>query len=78
MKQKNKLITKLIILVLIAMPFISLTINKIIKITMFNDMEDIATELSKNNVHTIEIEGRKASAGMLYAQNGWQSTNIIN
>ena len=40
-------------------------------------MEPVLRRITDNDIHVVELTGRKASAGMLYVQNAWRSLNVV-
>lgn len=78
MKKRSKLISILIIVIYIVVPSTSLIVNYITKFQIDEDMTNLVSRLSKNDIHVLEIEGRKASAGMCYVQNAFKYINVID
>lgn len=68
----------MIVLFFVVMPLVSLTVNYITKRQIDEEMANLIDSISKNNIHVLEIEGHKASSGMLYVQNAWGNRNVIN
>ena len=41
-------------------------------------MIPLIRRISDNDIHVVELSGRKASEGMLYVQNAWRTLNHID
>lgn len=78
MKKRSNFITMLILFFFIAMPLTSLMVNYITKRQIDENMINLVDVISKNKIHVLEVSGSKVSAGMLYVQNAWESSNRIN
>jgi len=40
-------------------------------------MVPVLQRIADNDIHVVEVTGKKASAGMLYVQNSWRSLNVV-
>ena len=78
MKRRDKFISKLIVLVFVVIPLMSLAINHLIKKSMDREMYDLVDDISNNNITSLVLEGSKVSKGMLYVQKAFGSANVID
>lgn len=63
--------------VFVVLPALSLTVNSVREQRCVKDVLPLMRRISDNDIHVVELSGRKASAGMLYVQNAWRTLNLI-
>ena len=63
--------------VFVVLPTLSLTVNSVREQRCVKDVLPLMRRISDNDIHVVELSGRKASAGMLYVQNAWRTLNLI-
>lgn len=63
--------------VFVVLPALSLTVNSVREQRSVRDVLPLMRRISDNDIHVVELSGRKASAGMLYVQNAWRTLNLI-
>lgn len=63
--------------VFVVLPALSLTVNSVREQRCVKDVLPLMRHISDNDIHVVELSGRKASAGMLYVQNAWRTLNLI-
>lgn len=59
------------------LPALSLTVNSVREQRSVRDVLPLMRRISDNDIHVVELTGRKASEGMLYVQNAWRTLNLI-
>ena len=59
------------------LPALSLTVNSVREQRCVKDVLPLMRRISENDIHVVELTGRKASEGMLYVQNAWRTLNLI-
>ena len=59
------------------LPALSLTVNSVREQRCVKDVLPLMRRISDNDIHVVELTGRKASEGMLYVQNAWRTLNLI-
>lgn len=63
--------------VFVLLPALSLTVNSVRADRCVEELMPLMRRISDNDIHVVELSGRKASAGMLYVQNAWRTLNLI-
>ena len=63
--------------VFVVLPALSLTVNSVREQRCVKDMLPLMRRISDNDIHVVELTGRKASEGMLYVQNAWRTLNVV-
>lgn len=63
--------------VFVVLPALSLTVNSVREQRCVRDVLPLMRRISDNDIHVVELTGRKASEGMLYVQNAWRTLNLI-
>ena len=61
----------------VVLPTLSLTVNSVREQRCVKDVLPLMRRISDNDIHVVELTGRKASAGMLYVQNAWRTLNVV-
>lgn len=59
------------------LPALSLTVNSVREQRCVKDVLPLMRRISDNDIHVVELTGRKASEGMLYVQNAWRTLNVV-
>lgn len=59
------------------LPALSYTVNTISARRTARRMVPVLQRIADNDIHVVEVTGRKASAGMLYVQNAWRNLNVV-
>lgn len=63
--------------VFVVLPTLSLTVNSVREQRCVKDVLPLMRRISDNDIHVVELTGRKASEGMLYVQNAWRTLNVV-
>lgn len=63
--------------VFVVLPALSLTVNSVREQRCVRDVLPLMRRISDNDIHVVELTGRKASEGMLYVQNAWRTLNVV-
>ena len=63
--------------VFVVLPVLSLTVNSVREQRCVKDVLPLMRRISDNDIHVVELTGRKASEGMLYVQNAWRTLNVV-
>ena len=63
--------------VFVVLPALSLTVNSVREQRCVKDVLPLMRRISDNDIHVVELTGRKASEGMLYGQNAWRPLHLI-
>lgn len=63
--------------VFVVLPALSLTVNSVREQRCVKDVLPLMRRISDNDIHVVELTGRKASGGMLYVQNAWRTLNVV-
>lgn len=63
--------------VFVVLPALSLTVNSVREQRSVRDVLPLMRRISDNDIHVVELTGRKASEGMLYVQNAWRTLNVV-
>ena len=63
--------------VFVVQPALSLTVNSVREQRCVKDVLPLMRRISDNDIHVVELTGRKASEGMLYVQNAWRTLNVV-
>lgn len=63
--------------VFVVLPALSLTVNSVREQRSVKDVLPLMRRISDNDIHVVELKGRKASEGMLYVQNAWRTLNVV-
>ena len=63
--------------VFVVLPALSLTVNSVREQRCVSDVLPLMRRISDNDIHVVELTGRKASEGMLYVQNAWRTLNVV-
>ena len=63
--------------VFVVLPALSLTVNSVREQRCVKDVLPLMRRISDNDIHVVELTGRKASEGMLYVQNAWRTHNAV-
>lgn len=63
--------------VFVVLPALSLTVNSVREQRSVRDVLPLMRRISDNDIHVVELTGRKASEGMLYVQNAWRTLNLV-
>lgn len=63
--------------VFVLLPALSLTVNSVWAEKCTAEVMPLMRRISDNDIHVVELTGRKASAGMLYVQNAWRTLNLV-
>ena len=63
--------------VFVVLPTLSLTVNSVREERCVKDVLPLMRRISDNDIHVVELTGRKASEGMLYVQNAWRTLNVV-
>lgn len=63
--------------VFVVLPALSLTVNSVCEQRSVRDVLPLMRRISDNDIHVVELTGRKASEGMLYVQNAWRTLNVV-
>lgn len=67
-----------VVVVFVLLPALSFTMNSVRAKRYIDDMIPLIRRISDNDIHVVELSGRKASEGMLYVQNAWRTLNHID
>lgn len=67
-----------VVAVFVLLPALSFTMNSVRAKRYVDDMIPLIRRISDNDIHVVELSGRKASEGMLYVQNAWRTLNHID
>lgn len=67
-----------VVAVFVLLPALSFTMNSVRAKRYIDDMIPLIRRISDNDIHVVELSGRKASEGMLYVQNAWRTLNYID
>lgn len=67
-----------VVAVFVLLPALSFTMNSVRAKRYIDDMIPLIRRISDNDIHVVELSGRKASEGMLYVQNAWRTLNHID
>lgn len=59
------------------LPALSLTVNSVREQRSVRDVLPLMRRISDNDIHVVELTGRKVSEGMLYVQNAWRTLNVV-
>lgn len=59
------------------LPALSYVINTVLVVREKKRMAPVIERMADNDIHVVELTGKKASAGMLYVQNAWQQLNEV-
>lgn len=78
MKKISIKIAIVMLFIFVMIPVISFIINLNTYKNKRSDMVGVIKEMSRDSVKVLVLEGVKASKGMLYVQNGWKTTNLID
>lgn len=78
MKKISIKIAIVMLFIFVMIPVISFIINLNTYKNKRSDMVGVIKEMSRDSVKVLVLEGSKASKGMLYVQNGWKTTNLID
>lgn len=63
--------------VFVVLPALSLTVNSVREQRCVKDVLPLMRRISDNDIHVVELTGRKASEGMLYVQDAWRTLNVV-
>ena len=63
--------------VFVVLPSLSLTVNSVREQRCVKDVLPLMRRISDNDIHVVELTGRKASEGMLYVLNAWRTLNVV-
>ena len=63
--------------VFVVLPALSLTVNSVREQRCVKDVLPLMRRISDNDIHVVELTGRKASEGILYVQNAWRTLNVV-
>ena len=63
--------------VFVVLPALSLTVNSVREQRCVKDVLPLMRRISDNDIHVVELTGRKVSEGMLYVQNAWRTLNVV-
>ena len=63
--------------VFVVLPALSLTVNSVREQRCVKDVLPLMRRISDNDIHVVELTGRKAAEGMLYVQNAWRTLNVV-
>lgn len=77
MKRTSNKIFILAALVFGVLPALSYSINALSVRRTARQMRPVLQRIVDNDIHVVEVTGRKASAGMLYVQNAWRTLNLV-
>ncbi len=77
MKRTSNKILILAALVFGVLPALSYSINALSARRTARQMRPVLQRIVDNDIHVVEVTGRKASAGMLYVQNAWRTLNLV-
>ena len=77
MKKTSNKILIFVLFVFGALPALSYTVNTISARRTARRMVPVLRRIADNDIHVVEVTGRKASAGMLYVQNAWRTLNVV-
>lgn len=78
MKNKSNKIALVILFIFVLLPAISYTANNILAERFNKRILPILQRISDNDIYVVEIKGKKASEGMFYVQNAWQTLNVVD
>lgn len=67
-----------VVAIFVLLPALSFTMNSVRAKRYVDDMIPLIRRISDNDIHVVELSGRKASEGMLYVQNAWRTLNHID
>lgn len=59
------------------LPALSYTVNRCTVRQTERRLLPVMQRIADLDIRTVDVTGRKASAGMLYVQNAWQQLNIV-
>lgn len=77
MKRTSNKILILAALVFGVLPALSYSINALSARRTARQMRPVLQRIVDNDIHVVEVTGRKASEGMLYVQNAWRTLNLV-
>ena len=63
--------------VFVVLPALSRTVNSVREQRCVKAVLPLMRRISDNDIHVVELTGRKASEGMLYVQNAWRTLNVV-
>lgn len=66
-----------VVAVFVLLPALSFTVNSVRAEKCVEEMMPLIRRISDNDIHVVELTGRKASEGMLYVQNAWRTLNVV-
>lgn len=77
MKRTSNRIALAAAIVFGVLPALSYVINTVLVVREKKRMAPVIERMADNDIHVVELTGKKASAGMLYVQNAWQQLNEV-
>ena len=77
MKRTSNRIALAAAIVFGVLPALSYVVNAVLEVREEKRMAPVLGRIMDNDIHVVELTGRKASAGMLYVQNAWQQLNVV-
>lgn len=77
MKRTSNKILILAALVFGVLPALSYLGNALSARRTARQMRPVLQRIVDNDIHVVEVTGRKASEGMLYVQNAWRTLNLV-
>lgn len=66
-----------VVAVFVLLPALSFTVNSVRADRCAEELMPLIRRISDNDIHVVELTGRKASEGMLYVQNAWRTLNVV-
>lgn len=83
-KKKTTMIQKtsnkfalMVVAIFVLLPAMSLAVNIMRAEKYIENTMPLIRRISDNDIHVVELSGRKTSEGMLYVQNAWRTLNVI-
>lgn len=78
MKRTSNRIALAAAIVFGVLPALSYLINAVLAVREEKRMAPVLERIADNDIHVVELTGKKASAGMLYVQNAWHQLNEVD
>ena len=75
-KKSNKF-ALMVVAIFVLLPAMSLAVNIMRAEKYIENTMPLIRRISDNDIHVVELSGRKTSEGMLYVQNAWRTLNVI-
>lgn len=77
MKKTSTKIALAAVIVFGLLPAASFLVNDFARQRAVEELNPVLRRIMDNDIHVVELTGKKASEGMLYVQNAWRSLNLV-